>query len=183
MNSFDKSFGEFAYTILFTGCRRGEALALQWKDIDFKKNTITVNKSVNYNGDNQNTPIISPHTKSEAGMRTVVMLDCLKNRLQSIKQEPEKYIFGGDTPPTKTALRHKWKKYLKETGLSITPHQLRHAYATILYDAGIDVKSAQELMGHSNISLTQNIYTHISKSRREQTAESLNEYVNKLSGS
>ncbi len=183
MNSFDKPFGEFAYTILFTGCRRGETLALQWKDIDFNKNTITVNKSVNYNGDNQNIPIISPHTKSEAGMRTIVMLDCLKNRLQSIKQEPEKFIFGGDTPPTKTSLRHKWQKYLKETGLSITPHQLRHAYATILYDAGIDVKSAQELMGHSNISLTQNIYTHISKNRREQTAESLNEYVNKLSGS
>lgn len=182
MNSFDRTFGAFAYTILFTGCRRGEALALQWKDIDFKKNTISINKSVNYSGDNQNVPILSPHTKSDAGMRTVVMLDCLKNRLQSIKGKPEEFIFGTTDPPTKTVFRNKWKKYCEETNLTITPHQLRHAYATILYDAGIDVKSAQELMGHSNITLTQNVYTHISKDRKEQTAANLNEYVKKIGG-
>ncbi|MBS7299062.1 MAG: tyrosine-type recombinase/integrase [Eubacteriales bacterium] len=47
----------------------------------------------------------------------------------------------------------------------MTPHQLRHAYATILYEAGIDEKDAQELMGHTSIQLTRDIYTHISKKR------------------
>ena len=59
----------------------------------------------------------------------------------------------------------------------ITPHQLRHAFATILFDAGIDVKVAQELLGHSSIQVTRDIYTHIRKGRMESTAETLNNYL------
>ena len=62
-------------------------------------------------------------------------------------------------------------------GSAITPHQLRHAFATILFDAGIDVKVAQELLGHSSIQVTRDIYTHIRKSRMESTAETLNKYL------
>ena len=75
---------------------------------------------------------------------------------------------------TEGQARNKWKDYLAATGLQITPHQLRHAYATILFDAGIDDKDAQELLGHANISTTRDIYTHISKSRFEKTAQKLN---------
>ena len=54
-----------------------------------------------------------------------------------------------------------WDKYRTETGLNITPHQLRHAYATTLYDAGIDIKTAQYLLGHANIQTTMDIYTNL----------------------
>ena len=60
------------------------------------------------------------------------------------------------------------------TGVNATPHQLRHAYATILFDAGLDDKDAQELLGHANISTTRDIYTHITQKRREKTAAILN---------
>lgn len=180
MQSADASFGMFAYLILFTGCRRGEALALQWKDVDFERNTISITKSINYSGMNQNNPILSPHPKSDAGIREVMMLDCLANRLKDIAEEQpaEYFIFGGAKPLTKSALRKRWMKYQKETNTTFTPHQLRHAYATILYDAGIDEKVAQGLMGHSTIQLTRDIYTHVRMDRKEAAAKTLNKYIN-----
>lgn len=181
MRSADCSFGMFAYLILFTGCRRGEALALQWKDVDLTKNIISINKSVNYNGADQNKPVVSQHTKSAAGMRSVIILDCLKNRLEQQEEDnKEYYLFGGEKPLTKSAFRKRWQKYLKETDLNITPHQLRRAYAMLLYDAGIDEKLAQDLMGHSSIQLTKNIYTHIRTSRKENAAKELNSFVKGL---
>lgn len=174
IESVDKPFGLFAYFLLFTGCRRGEALALQWKDIDFKNKVIHINKSVNYSGDNQNNPIVENHTKTQSGTRDIILLDILAERLMPGK--PNEYVFG---LPTKSSLRKKWQRYLKETGLDLTPHQLRHAYATILYDAQIDEKSAQALMGHSNINITRQTYTHISQSRSQQTVKQLNDFVNK----
>lgn len=180
MQSADVPFGMFAYLILFTGCRRGEALALQWKDVDFNKKTISISKSVNYSGMNQNVPILSPHPKSDAGIREVMMLDCLANRLKDMaKDKPSDYfIFGDKEPLTKSALRKRWQKYQRETNTAFTPHQLRHAYATILYDAGIDEKVAQGLMGHSTIQLTRDIYTHVRMDRKQAAAEALNEYIN-----
>ena len=59
----------------------------------------------------------------------------------------------------------------------ITPHQLRHAFATILFDAGIDVKDAQEILGHASIQVTRDIYTHIRQQRREDTADRLNAFL------
>lgn len=73
-----------------------------------------------------------------------------------------------------------WDKYRAETGLNITPHQLRHAYATTLYDAGIDIKTAQYLLGHANIQTTMDIYTHLSQSRQDAAADILNKFVSNL---
>ena len=73
-----------------------------------------------------------------------------------------------------SAFRRQWYAYQKESGVTATPHQLRHAYATMLYEAGIDEKLAQELMGHADISTTKNIYTHIRLSRMEDAANKLN---------
>lgn len=182
MHSADATFGMFAYLILFTGCRRGEALALQWQDIDFRTKTIRICKSVNYSGDNQNTPVLSMHPKTDAGIRNVAMLACVEERLLEMGKGKAKtdFIFGGESPLTKSAFRRKWQAYQKETGVDFTPHQLRHAYATILYDAGVDEKVAQGLMGHSTIALTRDIYTHIRQSRLESAANSLNQYVGRM---
>lgn len=179
MQSADKPFGMFAYFLLFTGCRRGEALGLQWKDINFERGTVYIHQSVGFNGMDQNKPMLSAHTKTDAGTRYVIILDCLKNRLKDMQGElPDDYfVFGDETPPTKSSFRRRWERYLKETGLSITPHQLRHAYATILYDAGVDERMAQDLMGHSSIQVTKNIYTHIRKDHKAEAADSLNNYI------
>ena len=66
--------------------------------------------------------------------------------------------------------RH-WKHYKEATGITCTPHQLRHAYATMLYEGDINMEDAQYLLGHAQIQTTKDIYTHI----REQKVEKIKE--------
>lgn len=58
-----------------------------------------------------------------------------------------------------------------------TAHQLRHTYATMLYDAGVDIKSAQKFLGHSNIQVTLKIYTHLSEGKEQAAVDALNEFL------
>ena len=89
------------------------------------------------------------------------------------------YIFCRDNGGllTKMQYRGRWEHYCEAIEHDVTAHQLRHGFATILYEAGIEDKDAQELIGHSSIAVTRNVYTHIRQSRREQTAAKLNEYI------
>lgn len=170
-NSVDAPFGLFAVLCLYTGLRRGEALALRYEDIDRSTMTITVNKAVEFVG---NQPQIKT-PKTAAGNRTVVLLD----PLAAVLPTGNGYIFSdGGNLLTKIQYRRRWQKYLDATGLSITAHQLRHGYATILYEAGIPDKDAQELLGHSNITVTRNVYTHIRQSRKDDITKQLNQFVN-----
>ena len=59
----------------------------------------------------------------------------------------------------------------------ITAHMLWHTYATMLFDAGVDVKSAQKFLGHSDIEVTLEIYTHLSKFKEEQAIQALDEHL------
>ena len=154
--------------LLFTGMRCGEALALNYEDIDRKKKTITVNKAVVFDSNN---PVVVPRTKTKAGMRTIPLTDALARYLPSNSH-------GRIFEYKYSALRKKWDKWQKELGVTCTMHQLRHAYASILLDAGISAKDAQVVLGHSDVSVTQNIYTHILQSREKNTAETLNKYLN-----
>lgn len=165
-------FGLFAAVCLYAGLRRGEALALRYEDIDRKRNIITVNKSIEFLANNPNIKT----TKTEAGSREVILLQVLADLIPKGKKG---YIFCRDDGGllTKTQYRRKWAAYCKAIGYEITAHQLRHGYATILYEAGIPDKDAQELLGHSNIVLTRNIYTHIRQSRKTETADKLNAFV------
>ncbi len=172
-NSVGKTFGLFAYFILYTGLRRGEALALTYNDIDFENKIIHVNKSVYYVG---NIPNIK-QPKTKAGYRDVILLDCLASKLRHNNTSDLVFPNHDGELIRNGNFNRLWTKYLSETGLSITPHQLRHAYATILFEAEIDVKDAQELLGHSTIQVTRDIYTHISKARKMQTADKLNKFV------
>lgn len=162
-------FGLFAFFLLYTGCRRGEALALRYEDIDFKNKTISINKSLYWES---NKPIIK-EPKTAAGTRTIVLLDALAEKLPKGKG----YVFGGETPMTQTAFKYHWKKYTEESGIEFTPHQLRHLFATILYECNIDEKVAQTLMGHSSIRVTKDVYTHIREQQIQKAAEALNKLI------
>lgn len=161
-------FGEFAYLLLFTGLRRGEALALRAENIDFENKLIQIRQSVYFKS---NRPEIKL-PKTQAGARDVFLLD----RLIPILKGKKGYIFGGDEPMTEQAFRRAWERYTKESGVIITPHQLRHAYATILHENGIEAKSAQLLLGHADYKTTLNIYTHISESKKQSDFDKLNSW-------
>lgn len=187
-------FGLFPYMLLYTGLRRGEILALQWKDIDIGKRTISVTKAVSY-AKTGNQPEIKS-TKTEAGEREVVLLDRLAVKLFPLQKNPDDYLFGGTTPLTQSVFRTAWRKYCINAGLwhwkevqrmqrkkkvtvlvkepSVTPHQLRHAFATICFETGIDPKDAQQLLGHSKLEVTMDTYTHIRKKHRSDVAAKLN---------
>lgn len=174
-NAENTQFGLFAKVCLYAGLRRGEALALRYEDIDRDNGVIRVTKAVEFVG---NDPQIK-EPKTAAGYRNAVLLDVLAEAIP----EGEGYIFcrednGGLL--TKTQYHKRWARYCREEiGYNITAHQLRHGFATILYEAGIDDKDAQELLGHSSITITRDVYTHIRQSRRTETANKLNQFLDK----
>lgn len=167
-------FGLFALICLYSGLRRGEVLALRYEDIDRENNLIHVTQAVEYAS---NTPTIKP-PKTEAGIRDVILLSPLA---AAIPKDGKGLIFPRDdgTPLTKTQYRKRWAAYCKAIGHDITAHQLRHGYATILYEAGVPDKDAQELLGHSSIAVTRDVYTHIRQTQKEKTAKKLNAFIKK----
>ena len=144
--SLDKPFGLFAYFILYTGCRRGEALALKYEDIDFRNNTIDINKVVVF--ENGKAKICN-RAKSKSGVRQIPLLVPLKNILNS---NSKGYIFNySGELLTLSQFNIRWKNYVKTANVKLTPHQLRHAFATICFDAGLSPKDASQILGHSKI--------------------------------
>lgn len=171
----DRDFGLFAYLIMYSGLRRGEALSLTWKDIDFQAKEIHISKSLYWEGGY--TPVIK-QPKTSAGNRRVPLLKPLETVL--LKQENRKashYVFGGNSPMTQTQFRRAWDKYKADTGITLTPHQLRHEFATLCYDAGLQAKDTQEIIGHASITTTNDIYTHITETRKKASFALLENYI------
>lgn len=161
----------FPFIAIYTGMRKGEILALQWKDIDFTSRLISVTKSVEYVGD-------TPHIKcpkTEAGVRLVPMPAPLHDHLLKIKGKPDEYIVSdtGEKPLTHRRYRTMQKKYQEATGTKFTAHQLRHSYATIAFENDLNPKIVQNLLGHRQISTTMDIYTEFRKKSLEEAAEGI----------
>ena len=186
-------FGLFAYFLMYSGLRPGELRALRYEDIDREKKLIHVTKAVT----NPSNQAYIKITKTEAGTRTVDLLDVLAEVLPNKKHG---YVFGGDRPLSKTQFRKEWIWFCREVGLArkeetehiadngrryvrtewkplVTPHQFRHAYASMLDDAGIDETVAKDLLGHSSIVVTKDVYTHLRAAKKERAAGKLNEYL------
>lgn len=167
----DAPFALFALLCLYCGLRRGEALALRYEDIDRKANVIHVTKALEYPG---NQPEIKT-PKTATGIRDVPIPAVLRPLIP----KSSGYLFaaadGG--PLTKIAYRHAWAQYCKAIGHEITAHQLRHGYATFLYEAGVPVLAAQQMLGHANASTTMNIYTHLREKQERSAAAMLDEYL------
>ena len=163
----------FPLTALLTGLRKGEILALQWKDIDFDDNTISVTKSVEHIGK-------KPHiksTKTEAGERLVPLLQILKQRLEPHRGNPDSYIFsddGGSSPLYEHRYTRLYNDYKRDVGITCTAHQLRHSYATIAVEEDVNPKDLQNALGHADIATTMNIYAAARKRSVDKVAEKLN---------
>ena len=157
---------------LYTGLRRGEILALQYKDIDREHDLINVTKSVWH--DPNDPKLKEPKT---AAMRAI---EADNKKLKDVlpKGPANDFIFGGKQPWTAHKTQRALERYERIHGIKVTPHQLRHRYATILYEAGIDDRMAMELLGHANISTTRNVYTHISTRKKEARTRTLNAFLN-----
>jgi len=160
-----EGFDLFGYMSIYTGLRPSEMLALRWEDI--KDGRILVTKVARRVG---NRFEIVHRTKTKAGERSVPVIAELKKVLPTDKTGP---IF--DMCYSKKSFITQWNHYVKRYDIHCTPYQLRHAYATMLYEAGVDMKIAQRLMGHADPTTTQNIYMHIRQTHFDDvTAELYN---------
>ena len=170
LSSYENLFDYVLYkTLLASGCRIGEALALEWSDIDLKKGIISISKTLNRYQET-NTP------KSKAGLReididkaTVSLLKQYKKRQQVQSWQlgrSEGIIFTPFTTKYAYAclLRKRLQGHFKNAGVpDISFHGFRHTHATIMLYAGIEAKDLQYRLGHSNISMTLNTYVHATK--------------------
>ena len=133
-------------TLLATGLRIGEALALSPADIQDGK--ITVSKDIVFVGGKK---IIQP-PKSKAAFRSVPIPEDVYKALAQIRTERIFFV-------SYNTVRLAFRRVSQKLGFTVTPHILRHTYATRLEEAGIPPKIKQYLMGHASLHMTQNTYT------------------------
>ncbi|GHU78915.1 site-specific integrase [Clostridia bacterium] len=179
--------------MLYAGLRRGEVIALHTDDIDLDNKVIHVRHAVRYE---TNQPIIGP-PKTKASLRNIPISPILLDAIQRVKPNPGFIVGGGSTPVALEKFRRLWDSYIfaheKEmNGLStnratnaqlavwrsfgMRTHDLRHTFCTFLYDAGVDVKTAQLLMGHTDVKTTMSIYTHLSEQRKATSLDAFNRF-------
>lgn len=164
-------FGLFPLVIMCTGTRPGEARALRGKDLDFGAESIHIGSSIYY--DTARRPQLKV-PKTRAGYRSIYMVPMLQQYLpRNLAKDQYLFADADGQLPNEGRAETLVRQYRRETGLVCPMKDLRHAYATILYDAGVGEKDAQVLLGHRDITTTRNIYTHISKRRMTKTRQLL----------
>lgn len=164
----------FAGLCLYCGLRREEALGLQWGDIDGDR--LTVNRASTFLHNNQPDPV--QELKSKASHRTIP----IPSIMAAILEETPRfglYIIARENgaPLSQMTYRRLWSRVKAGVDFDVHAHQLRHSYCSNLYRAGIDLKTAQYLMGHSTIQMTANVYTHLEKENANASIVQLEKYL------
>ena len=181
-------YKQFFNLMFFTGTRPGEAMALKFSDLQGEY--IYITKTINEHG---NREIDTPKTNSS--IRKIRIDKILKNDLLRLKKYYDKlynrsnfdyFIFGGIKPLAPTTInRYKFKACNKANLRPITLHQFRHSHATLLLHNGIIINEISRRLGHSNPSITLNIYTHTDLNQEKRVLTTLNSLrfnlINKIS--
>ncbi|CAD7287775.1 Putative defective protein IntQ [Campylobacter majalis] len=151
LKTANKDFANVLKVAFFTGMRTGELIALRWENIDFKKETIRIDKSIRQGQ-------IQP-PKTQNSIRTIPMLPCVKEALLALKQgNNSEWVFAGLNGShlyEPKSLSKKWANTLKKAGLAHRVfYQTRHTFASIMISKGEDVLWVSQTMGHSDAVIT-----------------------------
>lgn len=145
-----KLFFEFLF---WTGCRRGEAIALQKKDVSNGRATIKYSQRTYKEG-------LKP-TKTRQ-KRNIILDDKLWSSIEPLLSEPGDYLFGGYTPISPSRADVVFKKAIIKAGVpQIRIHDLRHSHATWLINNGVNIVAVSKRLGHASIEQTLKTYTHL----------------------
>ena len=166
----------FLNTLLYTGLRRNEALALNWEDIDFKKEIIEVNKNLMWA---DGTPKVVEILKTESSAAVIPLLKPLKELLLPYAQKSGMIFTHKGKLYSSGTFYREWEKIKKEYNLNCCPHQFRHTFISIMHDSGVDVKTAQRLARHARVQTTLDIYTHLDDTAVNKGRAVLNDFLNK----
>ena len=166
---------------LCTGLRRGELLALQWDDLDFKTGTLTVNKQVYEVKGRLQVSI----PKTRASIRRLVLPPGVVEVLRQYRETVDsRWMFPSpvkeDMPMTPGAVRRRLQIILERAGCKrIRFHDLRHTFATLSLENGMDVKTLSAMLGHVSAATTLDIYTHITSDMQRAAAASIDRSIGK----
>jgi len=164
---------------LALGLRQGEALGLRWQDVDLEARQLHVRHALQrIDGQLQ---LVEPKTRSR---RTITMPATVVNALREHQRRQLKQqmrIDGGfvfahtdGSPLDGTVVTHQFQKILKAAKLPrIRFHDLRHSCASLLLAQGVSARMVMETLGHSNISTTMDIYSHVMPSLRQEAADAM----------
>ena len=172
----DDVWRDFFYTELMTGLRRGEICALMWRDFDAKAGTLGISRTLHSKG--QGVYALGD-TKTNQGNRTIILPESVAALLRARKKASiSQWIFPQPTSPELpmnpgTAYR-RLKTLLEEAGLpSIRFHDLRHTFATLALQNGMDVKTLSAMLGHVSAATTLDIYTHATSDMQHAAARKI----------
>ena len=177
----ERVYGVNAYyiiLIIYTGLRIGELMALTWNDIDFKNKTLNVNKSRAKGMIDGKTTLYIKDPKSESGTRIIPLSDRAIYALQKIKEcsSSDSDLVVSNTSSesniTRTINRMLFRAGCETEKCGL--HALRHTFGSLLLEKGIDLKTISYLLGHSDITVTANIYLHITREKAVNSIEVLN---------
>ncbi len=174
IKEFDQDivFRSLFTTLFYQGLRQGEALALTWDDVDFVKKELKINKTytgkINRSYQTGSLYITKPKTKKS--IRNIPIeentLEQLKMLLRFYSDFPEFskewFVFGGIKPLSESTIAAKKNYAIRQTRVTkITIHQFRHSCASYLFENGAKPTAVQNYLGHSKLTTTMNIYTHL----------------------
>lgn len=173
-------------TLLATGCRISEVLALEWSDIDFENSQIKINKTLN-RFQETNTP------KSKSSIRnididraTLLMLKQYKNRQQIEAWQlgkTETVVFSVFVTKYAYAcnLRKRLNKHFNNAGVTnVSFHGFRHTHASMMMNAGLPYKELQHRLGHSTLAMTMDTYSHLSNENAKKAVSLFETAINNL---
>ena len=166
---------------LATGLRRGELMALQWDDLDFKTGVLNVNKQIyDVKGELQ---LSTPKTKTSIRKLTLppAVVAVLKEYREAVNSQ---WMFPSpvkeDSPMTPCAVRRRLQLILEHAGCKhVRFHDLRHTFATLSLQNGMDVKTLSAMLGHVSAATTLDIYTHITDDMRHTAAANIDRGIGK----
>ncbi len=175
----DRNVLPMFYLELTSGLRRGELLALLWSDLDIDQRTISVNKSVA--GRHGELKVSAPKTRHSI-RKVVIPQQAVDLLIQEHALHPDNpYMFP--SPVTGTmyhpdAAGRIHKKLLQESGIeNVRFHDLRHTFATIALQNGVDVKTLSHMLGHFSSGFTLDTYTHVTAKMQQEAAEKMGNFM------
>ncbi len=166
---------------LGTGLRLGEILALQWSDLNFQTGELRVNKQVTLARGEMH--ITEPKTKQS--IRTIIVPDSLMGVLKAYKEGIDsRWMFPSpvkeDSPLTHGFVRRRMQQTLEKAGCKkVRFHDLRHTFATMALEHGMDVKTLSTIIGHVSSATTLDIYSHVTDTMQQQAAARIDRQIGK----
>lgn len=169
------------FICLYTGIRIGELCALQWKNISFSENTIKIEHTMQrLQSEDLNsirkTRIIVTEPKSFAALRTIPLPEFVVDVIKPFAGLPNSYVLSGGCKNViePRTMQNRFKTYLEDGKIEEANfHSLRHTFATRCIEAGFDVKTLSEILGHSSVKITLDKYVHSSMQLKRNNMDKL----------